>query len=268
MENLADVFDRDGVVCVRQLVDRSWVGRLRDQVERALENARAGSDRAARANKGGRFVAESSLWLRYPVFREFAFESALSRVAAEILRTSEVRLFNDSMFVKEPGTDVRSPWHQDMPYLRITGMQTCSAWVALDDVTLDTGAVQYIAGSHKWNKLFAPVEFGTEEERPHHAEDGMVPMPDIDAERDRYRIVSFDLQPGDVAIHNLLTVHGASGNSSPTQRRRAFAVRMCGDDVVGCDRLLANSRADVTIIPGKPLGDGFPLLWPKVMALT
>ena len=109
MEDLAEVFARDGVVCVRQLIDRTWVERLRDQVEKALENAREGSDRAARANKAGRFVAEASLWLRYPVFREFAFESPLGRVAAEILRTSEVRLFNDSMFVKEPGTDVRSP---------------------------------------------------------------------------------------------------------------------------------------------------------------
>jgi ectoine hydroxylase-related dioxygenase (phytanoyl-CoA dioxygenase family) len=268
MEDLAEVFDRDGVVCVRQLIDPAWVERLRDQIEETLANVRADSDRAARANKSGKFVAESSLWLRYPVFREFAFESPLSHVAAEILRTSEVRLFNDSIFVKEPGTDVRSPWHQDLPYLRITGMQTCSAWVALDDVTVDSGAVQYVAGSHRWNKLFAPIEFGTEEVRPHHAGDGMVPMPDIDAERDRYRIVSFDLHPGDVAIHNLRTVHGAPGNSSPTRRRRAFALRMAGDDVVGYDRLVGNSRADTTIVPGEPLGEGFPVLWPRVSALA
>jgi ectoine hydroxylase-related dioxygenase (phytanoyl-CoA dioxygenase family) len=268
MEDLAEAFDRDGVVCVRQLIDRDWVDRLREQVETALQNARESSDRAVRANKAGKFVAEASLWLRYPVFREFAFESPLSEVAAEILRTSQVRLFNDSIFVKEPGTDVRSPWHQDLPYLRITGMQACSAWVALDHVTPDSGAVQYIAGSHRWNQLFIPVEFGTEEQRPHHAADGMAPMPDIDARRDQYRVVSFELQPGDVAIHNLRTVHGAAGNSSATRRRRAFALRMCGDDVVGYDRLVGNSRADVTITPGEPLGDGFPLLWPRVRALA
>jgi ectoine hydroxylase-related dioxygenase (phytanoyl-CoA dioxygenase family) len=159
---------------------------------------------------------------------------------------------------------VRSPWHQDVPYLRIDGMQTCSAWIALDEVTVDSGAVQFVAGSHKWDQLFIPVEFGSEAERDVHDTDGMTRIPDIDANRDQYRIVSFDLQPGDATFHNLRIVHGAGGNASADRRRRAFSVRMCGDDVRGYDRKVGKSRADTTITPGEPLNDaGFPVLWPR-----
>ena len=266
-EDLAATFDHDGVVCVRDLISPKWVDRLRDALEIALAHTKEGSDRAAASGKSGSFVAESALWQRYPVLRDFAFESPLAEIAGAILRSDTVRFFNDSIFVKEPGTDVPSPWHQDLPYLRISGAQTCSAWVALDDVTTDTGAVQYVAGSHKWNQLFVPIEFGTEVERGHRSDDGFEPMPDIDGDPDRYPLISFDLKPGDAVFHNLRTVHGAGGNSSSTRRRRAFSVRMCGDDVVGFDRLVGASRADATLVHGEPLNDtDFPVLWRQVAA--
>jgi ectoine hydroxylase-related dioxygenase (phytanoyl-CoA dioxygenase family) len=267
--DLATTFDRDGVVCVRNLISAEWVERLREAVEIVIAEARDGADRAASAGKEGRFIAQSSLWLRYPVFREFIFSSDLGELGARMLRSNEVRLFNDSTFVKEPGTDVRSQWHQDLPYLRIDGMQTSSAWIALDEVTADSGAVQFVAGSHKWDRLFVPVEFGSEAERDVRDADGMTRIPDIDANRDKYRIVSFDLQPGDATFHNLRIVHGAGGNASPDRRRRAFSVRMCGDDIRGYDRKVGKSPADTTITPGEPLGnDAFLLLWPRVSALV
>jgi ectoine hydroxylase-related dioxygenase (phytanoyl-CoA dioxygenase family) len=91
----------------------------------------------------------------------------------------------------------------------------------------------------------------------------MTSMPDIDAEREKYRIASFDLQPGDVTFHSLKTVHGAGGNTSPDRRRRAFTLRMCGGDVVGRQRPV-NSRSNATVRDGEPLNDAdFPVLWPR-----
>jgi ectoine hydroxylase-related dioxygenase (phytanoyl-CoA dioxygenase family) len=56
-------------------------------------------------------------------------------------------------------------------------------------------------------------------------------MPDIDANRATFDIVSWDMAPGDVLVFDPLVVHGSPGNASATTRRRALASRWAGDDV-------------------------------------
>jgi hypothetical protein len=43
--------------------------------------------------------------------------------------SSAVNFFYDQLFVKEPGTTERTPWHQDQPYWALQGSQICSVWV-------------------------------------------------------------------------------------------------------------------------------------------
>ena len=59
--------------------------------------------------------------------------------------------------------------------------------------------------------------------------------PDIEAAPGAYDIISFDVEPGDVIVHHVLTVHGAGGNTSDTWRR-AMSFRYCGDRVRYLDR--------------------------------
>ncbi len=40
------------------------------------------------------------------------------------------------------------------------------------------------------------------------------------------------MQPGDVLVHQAMTIHGAPGNSSSTVRRRAYSIRWTGDDAI------------------------------------
>ena len=89
-------------------------------------------------------------------------------------------------------------------------------------------------------------------------------VPDIDADRDAWPIVGWAMEPGDAVAFNMLTLHGAAG--SPT-RRRAFSLRVTGDDVTWAPRphrtspplrraRRACSRA------GDPLDhELFPVLW-------
>ena len=138
-----------------------------------------------------------------------------------------MRLYEDSLLVKEPGTSERTAFHQDMAYFHVTGRQVCTTWCPLDDVTLETGAVQYVRGSHLWTTEFKPNFFvstatipGTEGEE----------VPDVAADPGKYDVVSFETGPGDVVVHHARTIHGAAGNASATRRRRAISVRYCGDD--------------------------------------
>jgi ectoine hydroxylase-related dioxygenase (phytanoyl-CoA dioxygenase family) len=60
-------------------------------------------------------------------------------------------------------------------------------------------------------------------------------LPDFDAEPDRWRVIGWELEPGDAVFFNMLTVHGAGGVEGP-HRRRVLSVRMLGDDMVHAPR--------------------------------
>lgn len=243
-EEDVETFWKDGVVCLRDVVPAAWTERLAAAVEDVIA-ARDGTDLSAMASQidagggavlrdattsgttRGRFFAGTDHWRRHATFRAFALESPLPRVVAGLLRARRVTLYEDSLLVKEPGTSERTAFHQDMAYFHVTGQQVCTTWCPLDDVTLETGAVQYVRGSHLWTKEFKPNFFvstatipGTEGEE----------VPDVAAHPEKYDVVSFETAPGDVVVHHARTIHGAAGNASATRRRRAISVRYCGDD--------------------------------------
>ena len=68
-----------------------------------------------------------------------------------------------------------------------------------------------------------------------YAGGGFETMPDIEAKRDDYEILSWDLEPGDAIVFHYLTVHGAPGNPG-AGRRRAFSSRWLGDDARFAER--------------------------------
>lgn len=78
-------------------------------------------------------------------------------------------------------------------------------------------------------------------------------------------IVSFDVEPGDVIIHHVLTVHGAGGN--PSERwRRAVSFRYCGDQVRYLDRAGAIPQVGTShdLVSGERLMSlDYPVVWPK-----
>ena len=127
-----------------------------------------------------------------------------------------------------------------------------SIWVALDRVTAETGAMRFVQGSHRWGKIYRPVRFAHGEEfaLDRFAES----VPDIDAEPERYPVVSFDLEPGDCTVHHVRTLHSAGGNKSLTVRRRALVVRYAGEDVrYAAPNKEALRSANPRRAPGEPL---------------
>ena len=165
--------------------------------------------------------------------------------------------------MKAPGTEDPTPWHHDQPYYCIDGMDSCSLWVPLDPVPRDT-SIEFISGSHLWGRLFQPKMFLGEDYPDNKA--GLEIMPDIERERHRYRIIAFDLQPGDCAAFHFRTVHGAPGNTSSTMWRRAIAFRWTGDDVTfhlrnGVMSPPFDEFDECQLRPGEPLdSDLFPVI--------
>ena len=250
-------FERDGAVPIRGRFD-AWVDSLRRGVERNI--AHPGPDvRDYRDEDGGRFFGDYCNWSRIPEYREFLFESQAADIARALMRSETARLFHEHVLVKETGTGIPTPWHQDLPYYCVDTELSCSLWLVLDPVPLETCA-QFVAGSHRWGKLYRPERFNR---TPLNAGDPLDAPPDIDAHRDDYDILRWALEPGDAVAFTFRTLHGAPPNRSPHQRRRAFSSRWVGDGATFAVRegITSPPFREVRLAHGAPLdGPEFPLV--------
>ncbi|HZD25744.1 MAG TPA: phytanoyl-CoA dioxygenase family protein [Alphaproteobacteria bacterium] len=253
-------YRRDGVVCLRGVFDAAWRERLEAAVERVL--AKPGPLGMRYGNKAdhGTFFGDMFMWTFDDGFRDFAFDSPAAAIAGTLMGSQQVCFFYDHLLVKEPDSESRTPWHHDYTYWCAAGRQLCSIWMALDPVTAETGAVEYVRGSHLWDAEFRAQDFrnGT---IFHDA--ALPPVPDIEAARGDYDIVSFDTEPGDCVVFDFRTLHGAPGNRSAGTRRRALSTRWAGDDVVYVERpAMQQPIRDPGLKPGEPLASElFPPVW-------
>lgn len=254
-----ETFQRDGIVCLRGLFDADWVAHLREWVDHAKASPSRLAKNINEVGATGSFSSDTFLSHHHEGFRRAVFEAPGARVAGALMGAAKINLIFDQMLVKEPGASTRTLWHHDGTYWPVAGDQIATLWVALDDVSPETGAVEYIKGSHKWGKRFLAVSFDPNQKY----DEDLPPVPDIDAERDKHDIVQFTMAPGDCTLHHALTVHGAPGNASAQQRRRAYVQRWAGDDVTYNPRPnLQRMLRDPEISSGAPLdSDLFPVVW-------
>lgn len=269
-ETTLAAYRADGAVVLRGVLPADWIPRLRAAIDRTLERPTVNGLEFAAPGKG-RFYGDYFQWLTDPDVRALVFDSPLPTLARQLMGSRQVRFFYDQLLVKEPGTARRTPWHHDIPYWPIRGEQVVSLWVPFDRATPENGVVTYVKGSHRWGQWYRPATFTEQKSYDHlYATGGLPPLPDIDAEAARHEFLTWEVEPGDVVAHHALTVHGAPGNASATQRRRAIALRYCGDDVVWDPRPgtflespgLRERLPPVELRPGDPL-DG--PLFPKVL---
>lgn len=273
-DDVLAAYHADGVAALRGVLSSDWIARMGAAVDRILAAPGAASVEYTPAGKTGRYYGDFFIWLRDPDFERFIKESPLPALAAAIMNSETVTFFYDQLLVKEPETAEPTPWHHDLPYWPIRGTQIMSFWVPFDPVTLASGAVQYVKGSHRWGRRFAPASFSKDSGFADlYAKMGLEPVPDIDGAPERYDLIHYPLEPGDVLIHHPLVVHGAPGNRSAATRRRGLALRYVGDDCVFDTRpgtFFENPKVkailpEITLADGEPLhGPLFPRVWPRV----
>lgn len=225
-----DAYNNDGVVALRGLINSADLKKLRDAVEDDIREP--GPFFHGYESDEGKFHGNLRLWEAHEAFRNMCLNSELPEIARAFFDARKINLLYDQLFVKESSMTQRTRWHNDQPYWPVRGWQVLSIWIALDRTTAENGRLEFIGGSHKWDRWFQPEVFGktaaiNQYERNPEFED----IPDIEADRENYDIISWDLEPGDVYVFHGLTVHGAGGNSLPEGRRRGYTIRYTGDDV-------------------------------------
>ena len=253
----------DGVDKIERAIDPSFIDPLLQLAERQL---RAPSRWVTDSNRGGasgRLFTDRYLWRDEPLVRSFALESGVAELAGMLMGSTTIRFYFDQLLVKQPATAEPTPWHQDIPYWPFLGRQICSVWVALTPATVSESALEFVRGSHSWNRYYAPVPFGVKAGWTANAAGEA--CPDIEAARDRHDIVGFDVEPGDALAFSAWTLHGARGNAGRRQRV-ALSTRWLGDDAIwhphpGSDPTV--TQENVSTSPGHyPADDDrFPVAW-------
>ncbi|MEM7041969.1 MAG: phytanoyl-CoA dioxygenase family protein [Pseudomonadota bacterium] len=252
-------FAEDGAIVLRGLF-AGWVEPLRLGIESLMADP-SPRERSYQPEDGtARFFQDLCNWQRIDEFRDFVMNSDAGAAAAALMRSKTGRFFHDHVLVKEPGTSIVTPWHQDQPYYCTDGEQSVSFWIPLDPVPEAT-SLECVAGSHHWGRIHKPKRFNGADL---YENDDRIEMPDIDAERDRYRILRWALAPGDAVAFDFRIVHGAPANTGQSNRRRAFSARWVGDDAVFVDRQGKGSPPfdHLTLQSGEPLdGPDFPVVY-------
>jgi ectoine hydroxylase-related dioxygenase (phytanoyl-CoA dioxygenase family) len=261
---LVEAYQRDGAVCIRQLLTPAEVTLLREGIDRNLASPSPRAIVASRPDDPGSFVEDFCNWQDNHAYRRVIFESALAEAAGALMRSATVRLYHDHMLTKEPGTRQRTPWHQDQPYYNVEGRQNVSMWIPVDPVRRYS-TLEIVAGSHLGPWLM-PRTF-MDRRAKWFPEGALAELPDIDAARDRYNILGWELEPGDVVCFHMLALHAAAGVDGD-HRRRVFSVRFLGDDMTHAPRDWTTSPPFPGLADELPAGAPmehplFPLLVPR-----
>jgi ectoine hydroxylase-related dioxygenase (phytanoyl-CoA dioxygenase family) len=220
-----EAFRRDGVVCVRRVLDAEEVAVAAVAVDEVVSHPGPLAKVASGPDDPGRFFEDFCRWQTVPGIELLARESAAGGIAGRLMATPRVRLYHDHVLVKEGGTRQRTPWHQDQPYYNVDG-RGVSAWIPVDPVPL-AGCLELAAGTQDGPWLM-PRTF-LDGEAKWFPEGTLAELPDIEADRSAFDIRRYELQPGDAIFFDFLTVHAAPGFLFPG-RRRVLSLRFLSDE--------------------------------------
>jgi len=263
-------FREDGAVCIRGALAPEWVARMRAAIDHVTDHPGPMRETYYPDNPG-MFFSEKFLWTVNPDFRAYVLEAGLGAIAGRLMGAKTINLFYDHLLVKEANTPSETAWHQDSNFWPFSGRMICTTWAPFDRATLQSGTLEFVQGSHAWydRPMSRKPIFGARGGMPKDTADedaddvdAAPPQPDVEADRAKYRILSWDVEPGDILVFPHLMLHHAPGNTTPG-RRRGLAVRWFGEDV----RFLKKKRMLQMIRdPGLKTGDRidcdlFPRVW-------
>ena len=259
-------YAEDGVVFLPQALHAEWL----ELIEMAYERVMRTPETMARFFQGQpeEFLESVHNYPNVPEIRQLLIESPIADMIGALVQSDNVWYFLDEFFIKEGGNRGPTPWHQDLPYWPVAGRQFASIWISLDPLP-QAECLEFVRGSHRQTVYdgFLPSDVNNSMRSPYYG--GELPqLPDIEAERERWDIVSWPIEPGDVVFLHPGVLHGG-GHTGPSTRRRTLTVRCYGDDVVYAQRPASKPSAPrrpgltLSLAPGDPLRHAsFPQLRP------
>ena len=229
-----DEFHQNGAICLRGTFEQKGLDQLAIGIEKNKKDPGPFACQYTPEDQEGDFYDDYCNWDRISEYEDFLTNSPVAEIAGSVMKSNQARLFHEHVLVKEPKTSEPTPWHHDQPYYCVDGEQNCSIWLPLDTVPKKSG-LEFVAGSHRLGKMFMPIKFLTLNDYDYSPE-SFESIPDVEADRGKYDILSWDMELGDCIVFHFKTLHSGKGNPDSSTRRRAFSSRWIGDDAVFAER--------------------------------
>ncbi|MGE0735400.1 MAG: phytanoyl-CoA dioxygenase family protein [Alphaproteobacteria bacterium] len=159
--------------------------------------------------------------LRHKVHLLFRWANELVRHpkildAVEDLIGPNIICWTTNFFIKEPRDPAFVSWHQDSTYWGLEPADVVTAWVALTDAPVESGAMKFLPGSHLSDQIPHRDTF--------HEHNLLTRGQEIAVEVDERQAIDVPIKAGEVSLHHIRLVHGSKANTTGN-RRIGLAIR-------------------------------------------
>lgn len=267
-----DRFQTDGFLVIERVIDAAAIDALRVRIPKLF----AGEFDTGVYPDEWYWRAELSLpdvtrhmanaWKADRTIATLALSATLAQAAAALAQWPGVRLGQDTIWWKPPGTKAIA-LHQDSSFMDfLDPPRTVTCWVTLDDTRRDAGTLEYIPGSHRWPLTAIPDAFHNVQDyrsamRMAAARANIVP-PDP---------VYIEVPAGSVVFHAGEVWHGSGVNATADGVRRSIGLHLLADKVRFSDRhggyiyrryqLTGSDRLEESFFPILWCEDGYRTPW-------
>lgn len=224
---LRDAFRTDGAVFVPGALDPRALALAEQCFDWTLQHPGPGAGPVLHGTPGT-FYQDQANPDCFPAYRELLCDTELADLAAGLFDCDDVWLMYEQIWLKDGADTRRTPWHQDLPYLPARGEHLAVLWTNLDAVAREY-SLEFVRGSHR-GPLYNPSAFNPDDVAANLFDPAAWPqLPDIEAARDEFPIVSWAMQPGDAVVFHPAILHGGAPTRAGV-RRRTLSLRFFGAD--------------------------------------
>jgi non-haem Fe2+, alpha-ketoglutarate-dependent halogenase len=200
-------FNRDGYLAGIRIFDEEEITGIRSYFDELLAKTLAA---------GGDSYSISTAHLRYGrVYDLLTHPRIVARI--QDLLGPDVIGWGSHFFCKMPGDGKRVSWHQDSSYWPLSPSMAVTAWLAIDDATIENACMRYIPGSHHLGHLTYTLK---------ENDDANVLNQTVEGAENFGKPVDVQLKAGEISVHSDLLLHGSEANES-NKRRCGLTLRYC-----------------------------------------
>ena len=220
-------FERDGVTVLRGALDPREMTLLEDAWESHFHSAKHIAEVMYGDGKDQiHFLTENTI-RNHPRYQTLMRETRIPDIASQLFGGHDVYYYLEQMWNKTGGSR-RTAWHQDTSYLPFSGPGFLILWIPLEDLAAEN-VLEVVRGSHKQTLYNASMYDPTDFTAPLYDERDLPRLPDIEANRQDWDILSTPMARGDVLAFHPGCLHGGAP-TRPGQNRRSYTFRFFSDE--------------------------------------
>jgi ectoine hydroxylase-related dioxygenase (phytanoyl-CoA dioxygenase family) len=223
-----DEFRENGVVFIEHALDPASLGAAEEAYKWSLAHPSPGASNFVTKNSAATFYQDLANPKAVAAYRTMLEASPATDIAAALWGKPDVWFMYEQVFLKEGGESRRTPWHQDSSYLPIDGPDIAVMWISFEPVVKEN-ALELVRGSHRGVTYDGSRFDINDDTAPLYGNNTLPRLPNIEAERSKWDIVSWAVKPGDVLVFHTGMLHGGAATHGNI-RRRTLSLRFFGDE--------------------------------------